>query len=149
MRAQDGIMKRKSEVILRISVVALVIIALFLVISLLSELNTDIGPNLAIVVGLLVTVLICVSLDSWVALAGETTHKTSLLISLLLGSGLFLLLSFVFGLELDISSPAWREYHPSAVHNLSVTTNCLFALASILAVEAIAVLISIARARGK
>jgi hypothetical protein len=142
-------MKRKSEGILRISVIALAIIALFLVILLLSELNTDTGPNLAIVVGLLVTVIICVSLGSWAALRDETTHKTLLLVSLLLGSGLFLLLSFVFGLELGISSPAWREYHPSAVYNLSVTTNCLFALTSILAVEAIAVLISIVRARGK
>jgi hypothetical protein len=142
-------MKCRSEVILRISVIALAIIALFLVISLLSELNADTGPNLATVVGLLVTVIICLSLGSWVALTGETTHKTLLLISLFLSSGLFLLLSFVFGLELGISSPAWREYHPLAVSNLSVTTDCLFALAFILAVEAIAVLISIVRASRK
>jgi hypothetical protein len=47
-----------------------------------------------------------------------------------------------------MSGPGWREYNPSAVYNMSVTTVCLFALAFVLAVGALAVLMSILRARG-
>jgi len=143
-------MKRKSEVIPWILVIALVIIAFFLAISLLSELIAGrTGPNLAIVFGFLVTVIICFSLGSRMALRGETMHKILLLVSLLLGSGLVFLLYLISGICLEASSPAWVEYHPSAVINLSVTTACLFVLASILAVGAISVLISIVRTRGK
>ena len=139
-------MKRKSEVIPWISVIALVIIAFFLAISLLSGLAR---PNLAIVFGFLVTVIICFSLGSRMALRGETAHKILLSVSLLLGSGLVFLLYLISGICLEASSPAWVEYHPSAVFDLSVTTFCLFVLASILAVGAISVLISIIRTRGK
>ena len=137
-------MKRKSEVPW-ISVIALVIIAFLLAISLLPDLYTDSGPNLATVIGLLVTVTICVSLGSWIALAGETKHKTLLLVSLLLGSGLVFLLSYIFAVDLIVSSPAWMELHLSAVYNLSVTINCLLALTAILAFEAFAVFIHIVR----
>ena len=143
-------MTRKSEVIPWISVIALVIIAFFLAISLLSELIAGrTGPNLAIVFGFLATVIVCFSLGSRMALRGETMHKILLLVSLLLGSGLVFLLYLISGICLEASSPAWVEYHPSAVINLSVTTACLFVLASILAVGAISVLISIVRTRGK
>jgi hypothetical protein len=139
-------MKRKSEVIARISVIALVTIALLLAFSLLPDLYTDSGPNLATVIGLFVTVIVCVFLGSWIALTGETKHETLLSISLFLGSGLAFLLSIIFAVDLGVSSPGWMELHPSAVHNLSVTVNCLFALTAILAVEAFAVLIRIVRA---
>ena len=141
-------MTRKSEVIPWISVIALVIIAFFLANSLLSELY-DGRPNLAIVFGFLATVIICFSLGSRMAFRGETMHKILLLVSLLLGSVSIFLLSFFSALMLGMSSPGWREYNPSAVYNMSVTTFCLFVLASILAVGAISVLISIVRTRGK
>jgi len=141
-------MKRKSEVIPWISNIALVIIAFFLAISLLSELYVG-RPNLAIVFGFLATVIICFSLGSRMALKGETIHKILLLVSLLLGSVSIFLLSFFFTLMLGMSSPGWREYNPSAVNDMSVTTVGLFVLASILAVGAISVLISIVRTRGK
>jgi hypothetical protein len=146
---QNRIMKPKSEIILRITVIALAILALFLVISLLSESNTDTGPNAATAVGLSVTVMICVSLGSWATLTGETTHKTLLLGSLILGSALFFSLYLVIGLNLETGDRAWLDYHPLAVYNLTVTTISMLALASILAVEAIAVLIHIVRTRGK
>ena len=135
-------MKRKSEVPW-ISVIVLVIIAFLLAISLLPY--TDSGPNLVTVIGLLVTVIICVSLGSWIALAGETKHKILLLVSLLLGSGLILLLWLFFAVDLAILSPGWMEFHPLAVYSLSVTANCLFVLAAILAFEAFAVYIYIIR----
>lgn len=141
-------MTRKSEVIPQICVIASAIIAFFLAISLLSELYVG-RPNLAIVFGFLATVIVCFSLGSRMALRGETTHKILLLISLLLGSVPIFLLSFFSALVLEMSSPGWREYNPSAVYNMSVTTVCLFALAFILAVGAFAVLMSILRARGK
>lgn len=144
-------MKDKSEVIPKITVIALVIIAFFLAYWLLSELsaNTNAGANFVIVIGFLVTVIICVSLGSWVALTGETTHKITLLVSLLLGSGLIFLLSLFFAMEAGGQSPTWKEYYPWAVYSFFVTAACLFVLASILAVEAIAVLIHIVRAGRK
>lgn len=141
-------MKRKSEVIPWISVIALVIIAFFLANSLLSELY-DGRPNLAIVFGFLATVIICFSLGSRMAFRGETMHKILLLVSLLLGLVSIFLLSFFSALMLGMSSPGWREYNPSAVSNMSVTTVGLFVLAFILGVGALAVLSSILRARGK
>jgi hypothetical protein len=141
--------KGKSEVIPQICVIASAIIAFFLGISLLSGLASPRALNLAIVFGFLVTVIICFSLGSRMALRGETTHKILLLVSLLLGSVPIFLLSFFSALVLEMSSPGWREYNPSAVYNMSVTTVGLFVLASILAVGAISVLISIVRTRGK
>lgn len=141
-------MKQKSEVIPWISVIALVIIAFFLAISLLSELY-DGRPNLAIVFGFVATVIVCFSLGSRMAFRGETMHRILLLVSLVLGSASIFLLSFFYALMLEMSSPGWREYNPSAVSNMSVTTVSLFVLASILAVGAISVLISIVRTRGK
>jgi hypothetical protein len=130
---------------LRVSVMVLMILASFLVFLLLLE---DL-PNLATVFGLLATVIVCVILSSWMALGGETTHENVLLISLLLASGLFLLLSFFYTLDAATLSPAWRDYHPTAVYNLSVTTFSFLGLAFVLGAEAIAVLLSILRARGK
>lgn len=142
-------MKWKSEVIARILVIALMIIAFLLAISLLPDPYTDSGPNLATVIGLFVTVIVCVSLGSWIALTGETKHETPLLVSLLLGLGLVFLLGIIFGVDLGVSSPGWMESHPSAVYNLSVTVNCLLALGAILAFEAFAVFIHIMRAGRK
>lgn len=146
---QDRIMKPKSETITRIAVIALAILALFLIISLLSETNTDTGPNATTAIGLSTAVIICVSLGSWTALTGETTHKTLLLISLILGSTLFFSLYLVIGLNLETNSPAWLDNHPLTVYNSTVTTISMLALASILAIEAIAVLISIVGTKGK
>ena len=140
--------KGRSEVIPQISVIASATIAFFLAISLVSELYVG-RPNLAIVFGFLATVIICFSLGSWVALRGETMHKILLLVSLLLGSASIFSLSFFSALMLEMSSPGWREYNPSAAYNMSVTTVGLFVLTSILAVGTISVLISIVRNRGK
>ena len=141
-------MKLESEVISKISIVVSAIIAFFLAISLLSELYVG-RPNLAIVFGFLATVIICFSLGSRMAFRGETMHKILLLVSLLLGSVSIFLLSFFYALMLGMSSPGWREYNPSAVSNMSVTTVGLFVLAFILAVGGLAVLCSILRARGE
>ena len=139
-------MKEKSEVVPWILIIASVIGALVLGISLLSE---SAEPNLAIVFGFLVSVIICFSASSLVAFKGETIHRVLLLVSLLLGSGLVFLLCLFWGFALASLSPAWRDNHPSAVYNMSITVACLFVLASILAVAAIGVLVSILRARRK
>ena len=142
-------MKRKSEIIPRITVIALVILAFFLAISLISDLYSGGGPNLVTVIGLLVTVIICVSFGSWLAFEGETLHQILLLVSLLLGSGLLFLLSLFFGVALAMSSPAWMEHNPSAVSNLYGTMYSLQIVTLILAVEAIVVLTKIMEARRK
>jgi len=140
-------MDLKSKVIPKISVIALVTIALFLAISLFPDLYSDSGPNLATVIGLLVTVIVCVSLGSWIALTDETKHLTLLFVSLLLGSGLAFLLTYIFVVDLTASSPGWKDLHPSAVYNFSITIDCLFALTMILVVEALAIAIHIMRAK--
>jgi hypothetical protein len=141
---------QKSEIILRIALVALVIVAILLAVSLFPEFGTSSGPNLMTVVGLFVTVIVCVSLGSWIAFASEPQHKTSLLISLILGTGVFLLAS-IFAVSLGMSSPGWSDYYyppavykPFRVHAL-ITIYCLIALTFILAIETLALLIHIIR----
>jgi hypothetical protein len=141
------IMDQKSKVIPKMSVIVLVTIAFFLALSLFPDLYSDSGPNLVTVIGFLVTVIVCVSLGSWIALTGEPKHQTHLLVSLLLGSGLAFLLGYIFAVDLAVSSPAWKDLHPSTVYNFSVTINCLLALTAILVVEALAVAIYIMKAR--
>ena len=141
-------MKLESEAISKICVVASAVIAFFLAILIVSELYVG-RPNLAIVFGFLVAVIVCFSLGSRMAFGGETRHKILLLFSLLLGLVPIFLLSFLSAFALGVSSPAWRENNPSAVNDMFVTTVSLLALTFVVAVGAFAVLMSILRARGE
>jgi hypothetical protein len=138
--------KKKSEFVPWLLIVASVIIALILGIVLLFE---PFEPNLVVVFGFLACVLICFFVGSSLAFRGETVQKVLLLISLLLGSVLVFFLYLYLGVALVSSSPAWVESHPSAVQNMSIAVACVFVLASILAVAAIGVFVSIIRARRK
>jgi Flp pilus assembly protein protease CpaA len=141
--------KDKSEVIPKITVIALVIIAFLLAISLLPDLYSNSGPNLVTVIGLFAVVIVCVALGSSIAFKGETQHAKLLLISLFVATGLVFLLANISGIDLAAASPGWKDLHPLAVYNLSVTFYCLLALSFILAIGTLAVLIHIVRAGRK
>lgn len=133
------IMKRRLVILSRVLVIALVILALFLVYWLYLEYRYngagDFGPTVTTGIGLLIAVVLFVSISFWIAFADrevKSWERNLLLVGMISGLLLFLFLGFIFALDLSMSMPGWRDANPTAVNNLSITTDLMLIIAAIL-----------------
>jgi peptidoglycan/LPS O-acetylase OafA/YrhL len=139
----DKTMKRRLAFLSRVLIIALVILALFLVYWLLIEndKSTETDTELTI------TVILFVSINFLIAFADKEVkdwERTLFLIGMFLGFLLFLSLSFLFYFDATIEMPGWIQAHQSIVNNEVVTSEWMLILAVIL-LDAIAVFILILR----
>jgi peptidoglycan/LPS O-acetylase OafA/YrhL len=136
-------MKRKLVILSRVLIIALVILALFLVYWLLRESIKSTETD----VELTITVILFVSINFLIAFADKEVkdwEKTLFLIGMFLGFLLFLSLSFLFYVDATIEMPGWKQANPTIINNELVTAQWMLILAVIL-LDAIAVFILILR----
>jgi hypothetical protein len=138
--AEPGNRKRRT-IFVRLSVV-LVILASFLVYVVLlqsGQVPPGPGPSVAIDVGLLVTVVLCVSISFWVTFAGEAKdwkRGALLFAGLICASGMFFLLSF-----LGMGLVGFEISYPAAYNNIYLAGRFMLVIAIILGLAAVLALV--------
>lgn len=136
MLAEPG--NRKRRTIFIIMLIILVILASFLVYTVLlqsGQVPPGPGPSVAIDVGLLVTVVLCVSISFWVTFAGKAKHwkrGALLFVGLICASGMFFLLSF-----LGVGLMGFEVSYPAAYDNIYLAGRFMLVIAIILGLAAI------------
>lgn len=144
-------MERRWTILAQMLIIMLAILAFFLFYSIQSQEESafSAGAKPIVTTGLvelLITVILCVSVSLWVTLTDKKAKEWQ---RILLFAGLVFAAMFFFmnalgvGVGLESSSPGWRQANPTAVENLNVTWNYLFAITVILALAAIPVFIVI------
>jgi hypothetical protein len=99
-------------------------------------------------IGLLITVILCVSISFWLTFKGKEAHGWKkgawLFVGLICGSAVFLFLSFlVFLAEAGLDGPYWSQAYPTTFYNMSMAWHFLFAIAIILGIATFLALILI------
>ena len=139
-------MKRRLAVLLRVSTIALVILALFLDYSAAFWRTVDHAPTAATGVALLITVILCLSVSLWAAFVDKEAKRWEgvlVLVGLILGSLLFLL--SYFGASFDLDWMTMTQQTPATINNESIVEDCLLAITIILGLAAVAVFILVLR----
>jgi hypothetical protein len=85
-------------------------------------------------VGLLITVIVCISVSFWMAFVDKEIKgwERVLLIGMFLGFCLFLCLSFLFYVDVAMEMPGWKQANPTIVNNELAKAEWMFILAIIL-----------------
>ncbi len=138
MLAEPG--NRKRRTILVPLLIALVILASFLVYAILYQSDqAPPGPSVAIDVGLLVTVLVCVCIGFWLTYAANNWKRGVLLFAgLICASGIFFLFSF-----LGVGLVGFEISYPAAYNNICLAGRFMLVIAIILGFTAFLALILI------
>jgi hypothetical protein len=128
---------------------ALMVLAFFLLCTVVSQsAQAPPGPSVATDIGLLITVILCVSISFWLTFTGieakDWTKGASLFAGLICSSVMFGFLSFFVSFGGFIREQ-WLLYegYSAAFENISMAAKFLFATATILAVAAFLALILI------
>jgi hypothetical protein len=99
-------------------------------------------------VGLLITVILCVSISFWVTFTGKEAKGWKkgawLFVGLLCGAATFLFLGLLVGFaEAGLDGPYWLQAYPTTFHNMFIAAWFLFAIAIMLGIAAFLALILI------
>jgi len=148
--------EKRRTIFVRMSII-LIILASFLVYTVVSQsaqAPPGPGPSVVTDVGLLITVILCVSISFWLTFAGKEAKdwkKGALLfVGLICGSVMFGFLSLLVFFD-GASQEQWLQYYGylATIDNISAAWNFLFAIAIILAVAAFLALILIPNPKPK
>ena len=130
-------MKRRTILIL---FAALFVIAFFLLYAILSEsaqAPPGPGPSVATDVGLLITVVLCISIGFWISFADREAKNWKegawLIVGLIFGSAVF----FLLGVGETIGLMGVELSYPATFNNLSIAGDFLGAIAAILGLAAV------------
>ncbi|MGA2769131.1 MAG: hypothetical protein ABSF24_12570 [Candidatus Bathyarchaeia archaeon] len=143
-------MKRRLAILARLLVIALVILALFLVYSAVSWVYVSSAPTVTTGAELLITVILCLSVSLWAAFVDKEANRWEgvlVFVGLFFGSLLFLYSYVSESFSLD-----WMmmtQQTPASINSVSIVVDCLLAITIILALAAIAVFILVLRRRAR
>ena len=141
-------MKRRTILMLFTVLMVLAFFLLYTVVSQSAQVPPGPGPSVATDIGLLITVILCVSISFWLTFTCKEAkgwkNGALLFVGLICGSVMFGFLSLLvfFG---GASQEQWLQYNGylATFNNISMAWNFLFAIAIILAVAAFLALILI------
>lgn len=141
-RAAGGTSERRTILILFTTLMVLAFLLLYTILSQSAQVPPGPGPSVATDVGLLITVVLCVSISFWMTFADKKAKnwkKALLVVGLIYGSVVF----FFLGVRETFGLMGVKQGYPAAFNNLSVAGFFLVVIAAILGLAAILTVILI------